>query len=145
MINAIPETNTFDLSWNFPVYSSSGEHDAIPLFSSHQNIILPLYKKHLPIYVLDFNILCINILIWAYDFGFTRHRGIHLLQIAIESFDDIGLIYLIGSMNVEDIGVALCGDLTMISDSSSLGWWANLRKLYEPGSLSGLSLILNSF
>jgi hypothetical protein len=26
-----------------------------------------------------------------------------------------------GSMNVEDIGVALCGDLTMISDSSSLG------------------------
>jgi len=31
----------------------------------------------------------------------------HLLQIAIESLDDIGLIYLMGRMSVEDIGVAL--------------------------------------
>ena len=40
------------------------------------------------------------------------------MQIAIESFDDMDLIYLMGSMNVDDMGVALCGDLTMISDSS---------------------------
>jgi hypothetical protein len=70
-------------------------------------MILPLYKKHLPISVLDFNILCIKILIWASDFGLTRHKGRHLLQMAIESLDDIGRIYFIGRMNVEDIGVAL--------------------------------------
>jgi len=35
---------------------------------------------------------------------------------------DSCLIYLMGSMSVEGMGVALCGDLTTISDNSSVGW-----------------------
>lgn len=40
---------------------------------------------------------------------------------ATESPDESGRIYLMGSMSVDDMGVALCGDLTMMSDSSSVG------------------------
>jgi hypothetical protein len=57
----------------------------------------------------------------SHDLGFTRHRGVHLLQMAIESLEDIGRIYLMGSMRVEEMGVALWGDLTTMRDSSSLG------------------------
>jgi hypothetical protein len=41
--------------------------------------------------------------------------------------------------------VALCGDLTIIRESSYVGWCMKRRKLYDPGSFSGFSLILNSF
>lgn len=58
---------------------------------------------------------------------------------------DSCLIYLMGSMSVEGMGVALCGDLTTMSDNSSVGWCINLKKLYEPGNLRGFCLMLYYF
>lgn len=87
-----------------------------------------------------------SILICVYDFGLTKQRGRHFWQIAIESLDcESGFTSLIGRMSVEGMGVALCGALTMISDSSSVGWCINLKKLYEPGSFNGFYLMLYSF
>lgn len=82
--------------------------------------------------------------IWVSDLGLTNARGKHFWHTATES-PESGRIYLMGRMSVDEIGVALCGDLTIIRESSYVGWCIKRRKLYDPGSFSGFSLILNSF
>ena len=61
---------------------------ATVLLYSHQTMILPFIKKHLPIYEPIFKILYMINFIYVYDFGFTNDKGKHLGQIAIESLED---------------------------------------------------------
>ena len=116
----MPETNTFDLGWNFPCSIYSGETEHIPLFSSHQSITLPMYRKHRPSYVLALIILCIKIFIYDYELGLTNARGRHRLHIARLSAEDC-FIYLMGKMRVEGIALARCGAFTTIRDRSWVG------------------------
>ena len=72
--------------------------------------------------MLDFKILCMRMRICVSDFGLTKAKGRHFWQIAIESpEEERGRISLIGRMRVDEMGVARCGDLTMISERSYEG------------------------
>ncbi len=74
-------------------------------------------------------------------------RGIHLGQIANESFDDEkSLISWMGKINVDDyMSVALWGAFIMKILWGKVGWYVNRRKLYPPGNLSGFVFMLYYF
>jgi hypothetical protein len=56
------------------------------------------------------------------DLGFTKAKGRHFWQIAIESpEEESARISLMGRMRVDEMGVARWGDLTMIRERSSEG------------------------